>query len=317
MSLELFLNELSFSPLAANERDANSRMEIFVRAVTAANTAAGSQLPLRAPATFSDLEIAPDYRLSRWRNSADVSRDIRQYFNRRVTQFPLFRSQADQDNAMGIEAKYGGQTASGLLAAYLNDGLVVSLDTDPRWDTSYLDAEISELDEQLGITCRSERCRHFSTKGHIDLHHRPWIRERAASQDDIWAWCGRLQSLDFCERVERQLRNFGANSPKLRQIRIRLQRLDDWWTRCCAERSDPFTGQYPAPRTLTTESEPTLRRFGAERTFQCPDGNQRVFKWHIRFTPGDGRIYFHLPDGHEKIIIGHVGDHLPTVQNPH
>ena len=54
----------------------------------------------------------------------------------------------------------------------------------------------------------------------------------------------------------------------------------------------------------------------AARTFLCPDGEERLFSWHVRYTPGAGRIHF-LPLGpREGCLIGYIGHKLPTVKYP-
>ncbi|MCI0528399.1 MAG: hypothetical protein L0Y56_13245, partial [Nitrospira sp.] len=63
------------------------------------------------------------------------------------------------------------------------------------------------------------------------------------------------------------------------------------------------------------ESQATLQQFGRERTFRSPDGEERIFSWHVRLTPGSWRIYF-FPEEAGKMIVGYIGPHLPTVSYP-
>ena len=57
----------------------------------------------------------------------------------------------------------------------------------------------------------------------------------------------------------------------------------------------------------------TLQQYGAQHTFQCPDGKPRVFSWHVPMTPGAWRLFFY-PDGRKrKAFIGHIGSKLPNV----
>jgi len=44
-------------------------------------------------------------------------------------------------------------------------------------------------------------------------------------------------------------------------------------------------------------------------TFLCPDGKERSFDFHLRFTPGAGRIYFY-PKQPGAIIVGYIGEKL-------
>jgi hypothetical protein len=56
----------------------------------------------------------------------------------------------------------------------------------------------------------------------------------------------------------------------------------------------------------TPESESRLQKFEKELTFECFDGEKRLFSWHIRMTPGAWRLHFH-PLKPTKIIIGYIG----------
>jgi hypothetical protein len=60
------------------------------------------------------------------------------------------------------------------------------------------------------------------------------------------------------------------------------------------------------------ESEPTLNQYRQERTFTCPDDEERLFERHIKLRFCNWRIHF-FPLKPGKVIIGYVGRHLPTV----
>jgi hypothetical protein len=56
------------------------------------------------------------------------------------------------------------------------------------------------------------------------------------------------------------------------------------------------------------ESQSTLNRYSEERTFECPDGQYRLFQWHLK--RGDTRIhFFDFPDK-KRILVGYAGAHL-------
>lgn len=84
-----------------------------------------------------------------------------------------------------------------------------------------------------------------------------------------------------------------------------LQKYSESWTE----------GNFDAKKLskATPESEATLRKYSQEHTFNCPDGKSRIFSWHVRLTPLAWRIYFY-PENHRKIIVGYIGEHLPTVK---
>ena len=56
------------------------------------------------------------------------------------------------------------------------------------------------------------------------------------------------------------------------------------------------------------ESAPTLHMFGDLRTFRCPDGQYRRFKWHVK--RGDIRIHFFDFPTNQRLLVDYVGCHL-------
>ena len=62
---------------------------------------------------------------------------------------------------------------------------------------------------------------------------------------------------------------------------------------------------------VSPESGPTLQRYSEERTFMCPDGQQRVFSWHAKV--GSWRLYFDPAPGPGHLFVGYAGKHLRTV----
>jgi hypothetical protein len=54
-----------------------------------------------------------------------------------------------------------------------------------------------------------------------------------------------------------------------------------------------------------------MAQYGSHRVFDCPDGQQRTFDWHMRCNPNEWRIHF-SPE-RPRIFVGYIGPHLPTV----
>lgn len=321
MSLECFLNELSFSSIAPDVNSARERMFVFVKTLAQANHAAKKQLPLRVSHEFFGVTIAPEYSLVQWRNDVAVDRDIRAYFNSITTKSPLFDSGTPNDRALKCEATFGGVPAIGMLAAFLNDGMTVSVLSDLKWDCASLCLIVSELDENADIISSDESLRHIARAEHIREHEK-WIAEQMTgpirSHAELWAIrTEQFESLEFCDQVREQFAALPWDSPQSKQAIKRLQLLNSWWADCIRGSLPHAARIAVAPCKLSPESQATLDRFADQHTFMCPDGNQRLFSSHVRFTPGAGRIYFTWADEGNKLIIGHIGKHLPTVEHPH
>ena len=63
------------------------------------------------------------------------------------------------------------------------------------------------------------------------------------------------------------------------------------------------------------ESSATIKHFGDQRVFTCPDGQKRIFTWHSKLKSENLRIHFHPPSDEDKdFIIGYIGRKLDTVK---
>jgi len=87
----------------------------------------------------------------------------------------------------------------------------------------------------------------------------------------------------------------------------RLSELESYYS---TWKNGIFTGDN-FPSKVTSESESRRGRFKMKLIIICPDGGAREFSWHLRYTPGAGRIHF-APDNSKRIFfIGYIG---PKIQ---
>jgi hypothetical protein len=148
--------------------------------------------------------------------------------------------------------------------------------------------------------------RHASNRNHI-IQHQEWIKRLLTNNinSGLTLWNNREEifpHLEFCYSLEKQLENINNNHPMLQQIMKKLFELEEYskrWT------SGTFNKDDLASKA-TPESESRLQKFEKELTFECFDGEKRLFSWHIRMTPGAWRLHFH-PLKPTKIIIGYIG----------
>lgn len=242
----------------------------------------------------------------------------RDYLQSLLTRTPYWDEQpeprASQDPEIDeIEFTHNDQTCAmcGLGFTYLRDALAVSLPSDPCWQVDKVLLKVISLstisnsipEEVVEIT-------HASLFKHITAHEE-WIRNRLRSdiKDGVDLWNRRTSffpSLTFCANVERQIQTL--NPTMLGPV---VGRLFDLQTHCKRWTSGGFNTE-GLSGTPSTESDVTLRRFGQERTFRCPDGKPRRFDWHVRLTPNAWRLYFFPCPETKQMIIGYVGPHLRT-----
>jgi hypothetical protein len=318
MDLEMVLNELSLHSLAQDMYSARQRMSNLLHMIRIASKSGVSRV-LRTHENFYAERLALGYSIANWRNDSSVDREERRYFNSLTTKAPYWRdlreSEVESDFYLS-EFHHNGVLAHGLGFAYLIEALAVSLCSEPQWEASHLDLEAIHLRDDENIFTEQVTVVHASAVEHIQ-EHTAWINNRlwTSVRDGIELWDRReslFLSLRFCDAISEQMQSLHPGNPLLRSITRRLLELEHY---CRSWNTGPFNPQY-LPTRASLESQVTLQQFGGERTFFCPDGQVRLFSWHVRLTPEAWRIHFFPEPETRTIIIGYIGPHLPTVRDP-
>jgi len=318
MDLEMVFNELSIHPHALNISTARQVMGALVNTIATA-IRSGVKPVLRTNEAFQTTLLAPNYLLAQWRNDPEVERDLKVLFSRVQTKTPFLIDILDTevtDRVERSEFKYKGETATGLGVAYEIEGLAISFISDQEWDTPVLLINMDILDDSGEILSETLEVIHACNLDHIEKHEE-WIRNRIRTgiRDGADMWNRRSElfpSLSFCENVGSQILGLGSNNPMLRPVMKRLLELNDY----AAQWELGVFNASAIPSKVSPESEPTLREYGNERKFHCPDGVTRLFSWHARLTPGAWRLHFFPESNRRIIIIGYIGPKLPTVSDP-
>jgi hypothetical protein len=306
---EMFFNELSLLPLAADVPAGRERAEQFVTTLRAA-TMRGIQRTLRVPESFFTEPVARGYYWQNWLNDNRVDREIRQFFRSLATKLSFLRDEPDAEAGWkNVDCLWQNQLSLGLKAAYVADGLAVSVLSIPQWDTPWIECDIHELVDE-NIDSRPEILHHAASTNHLDPHmgwiqHR--IRDSVEDGRELWQRFSDLfPLLGCCQEVEEQMVNLPV--PALPSIARGLFYLNAF---CVGWQSRIFNPD-GIQCAVSPESAPTLIKYSAERTFLCPDGEQRTFTWHAKV--GSWRIYFDPAPGPGHLFVGYVGKHLRTVK---
>lgn len=320
MDVEIVLNELSLQP-TNDIWAAQQKMSIFLETVVTA-TRNGINRSMRTHDDVYTLMLGPNYPVSKWMNDNKVDLEARRFFKTLTTKTPFLQGLEQNpihDTVMLSDPFLEHECAIGLGVAFWLDALAVSLQSEQRWDTSHLPIRMSQLDEDGGLFDTIEDVHHASHADHIK-EHLEWIRECICGNQAIIRsgidLC--LQKKDlfphlhFCASVEDQLKTLLTGDLKVLAIQKKLQELESY---CAKWHDGPFDPQKIAGK-ISPESPTTLRTYDKERTFLCPDGEKRVFSWHMRLTPGTWRIHFYPIPSQQALIIGYIGRHLPTVDYP-
>ncbi len=318
MAVEMVLNELSHQIPASNIYIARGWISTLRKTIQAA-TGLGIQRVLRTGRVFYEIELGPNYFIATWLHDNEVDLDERRYFYTIITKCPYLEdseSPQSDDSIEVMEFYYSGQRADGFRYAYWINALALSFLSDSQWDRDIIDnISLQSIDPNTGNLLENQTVSviHASKPEHV-FTHQNWInkqiRESIRDGNDIWHRKDELYpNLLFCDALLIQLRSLHNSHPALRQVVKRLSELDAF---CRNWQQGPFNPQSLSgnPRP---ESQATLKQYGKERTFLCPDSKQRIFTWHLNINPGNWRLYFFPLENEKKIIIGYIGPHLPIV----
>ena len=115
----------------------------------------------------------------------------------------------------------------------------------------------------------------------------------------------------FCDCVRGQLEALGFTPTNMKIIKEHLARMNEYCERLCREDIIP---EYINMGVLASRETPvTLSRYGYQRTFLCPDGEERLFEWHTKQRGQNLRIHFYPAYLDCKtILVGYIGPHLNT-----
>lgn len=303
--MELYFNELSVRP--ADRREIGWRW--LTNLVNIYKVACGKGFKgVRISGTLLEEQIAEDYTFGQWLNDPGVERDTRLLFMTQFLKYPFIEDVLEQKASNGsrlYEFKYRNKAAKGLRAAFLFDSLALSLASDADWNTSAIGITVSCCsEEEADIVKSDESVRHVRSLTHFD-DLEEWIlgKKKASVPNGKILWLKRRElfpHLLFSENVKGQIESLTKNNPGFVQVRKRLFALGVYFSNW---QEGPFNIN-DLPANITPESERRLNKLRQKLTLMCEDGKSRLFSWHLRYTPGSGRIYV-FP--HEETRMCHVG----------
>ena len=323
MTLSLVFNDLSLRCPAPDRHTARERMTEFIGTLKAAVDHKVTVLRMRD--NFGDLPLCLDYPMGAWIGDNSVSRDDRDFVLAYATQYSFIRpydedlrgDQEFQSGKLSFEGRFGGEQAEGLGFAHLLNGLALSILSEPCWDTHSLELDCEELEpDSSEISRRRETLPHVSRSRHVAVDHAGLIAERIRTgvrtgSDLLRNATTLFPNLVFCNSACKQIEELTASSiylPRILDRLFELEKLTSSW--------EGGNFNYRQIHNASPESPSTMGRFGDRREFVCPDGQRRMFEWHLKGLPNAWRIDIVADTKEKKILIGYVGKHLPTASDP-
>ena len=314
MSFDFILNELSYRALAKDVYEAKVLMDQFVKTLSELRKATKT-LPyvpsVRVDHSFLYAQLAPNYNVAQWRDDAEVDSITRGLFKSLVGRGPYLRDlplEVTDDFPTVYEYSFDGTPCQGLGYTHLLRGFGVSLGTESCWKESSLTIAgryLSEDDDNEFVT----GVPHASALAHVTANA-ALISERVAenlvpvtSSNELWAALPALfPNLRFVAEVEDQL-GLLDHRQHIPGVRSSLAALNDYAARWAASASE-FSHKEMAG--VTPESGGRIRDYREQMTFAWA-GNNRLFQFHGRFTPGAGRIHMWPDLARRELIIGYIG----------
>lgn len=323
MTVSLVFNELSLRSPAPDKRTARNWMTEFASALRAAVEL--DIVVLRMRDSFGELLLSQNYPVHAWFHDKSVSREEQEFLLTYATRYTFIQpfdrdlggNEEFQSNKPFFDAKFEGEKAEGLGYACLLNGLAVSMLSESSWDTPRLSLECEELNLESGeIIEYRVLLHHVSRVQHVVEDHAAWVEKRIVDGintgvDLLRVANARFPDMVFCDNARKQVENLTENSFQLPRVRDRLfelgQLIEGW-------KHGGFN--YHQIHNASDESPSTISRYGNQRRFVCPDGQRRLFSWHLKGLPFMWRIHIRAIQEERRVLIGYVGKHLPTVKNP-
>jgi len=332
MDLSLIFNELSRHPMPDRE---SARQLMYQFAYTVKEASEKGIRSFRTDAGFSQIMLADGYPIEAWFNDREVDEFSRNFILSLTSTFtpfitPFVADLPDDDEVVvrsnRIIGMYDNQSAIGLTYTYLLDGLGISFLTGHLWDTHEINITmLEELPDEDDVKEFNPTVPHISDKKHLIYHH-TWILKRIG--DGVGNGSVLLTKLGmfyphlaFSNDAKKQIKTL--KGAMLRLVVNRLRDLENY----CKTWDDAGGFDGTKIPNSSYESPETMAQFGRDREFKFYDGETRLCSYHLKGKVENQLLRIHIwadvdgvygvaEDGKRKILVGYIGDHLPTVNDP-
>lgn len=313
--MDIYINELSYkgTSLSFSNEQAREKMQEFIGLLAACKKKYSNAEVCYDESMFTELQFNSSYKLSDWMKDYQIDKSQLKFLLVTLTKTPfLTEEEIIETDIYSLSCKIHGIEAKALLAAYVLNGITLSLKLTDKWDNPIQDAILEKITIEGDIHDTKIEIRNVSEIAHLSLHDdyfKNAVFTELNTYSDLWdrkeSYFSKLQ---FCESTKKNLKSL--EKKQFIQVRNKLYELDHYMKNSY----DGTFDENSIPGKITPDSKETLDRFSKERTFLCPDNVERTFSWHMRATPGAIRLYFEIDS--DVMYVGYIGKKLPTVDNP-
>ncbi len=319
---EIIFNEVSLSTHTfQNHVTAQSCFEEFIASLGKLITDELAKPVLRSQLCLQDAAIPTstegNWLVSKWLFNKNIDRDRRNFVLTLATKIPIENglglNQDQEDELLKYEfraSQVNGPDVYALGVALQTNHIVASLPSDQIWDTSQLDTYVCENK----LVIRKTVIDHVSREKHCDLLAKLYFDKRFDSitnaSDFRREKAALFPNLQFSPDVDAQVDKLDTRY--LLNALAKLAKMNETVTLWRARGSyEPPEYRFSwRPESHSTMSNPTYRQ---ARTFRIPEGGDGIFESHLDFSDRH-RIHFLEDRAALTIIIGYIGDHLPTTK---
>lgn len=207
-----------------------------------------------------------------------------------------------------MQATYNGENCIGLGLASeeINNTFTVSLSS-TGWDETSYQISLQRLLFENGDLVEKDvesSCKNVSSPAHIDEMADFFAPISTSGQELFMQLQELFPHLVFSSKAKRQIKRT-LNRPSIEQIYLKLLDIDR-----AAQR---LNGGVLRSELFHYNASPEHEQRGKlpEMDILFADGKTRHCEWHLRYTPGCGRIHFSADEGDGHIIfVGHVDGKL-------
>lgn len=231
--MDIVINELSYEDIdeSLQEDQARRIMATFVMLLVACKQKFSNIVIRYDTELYSSLKFNQTYSLANWISDPQTNREIRQTLVFLLTRSPYLSGEEIKDrDVYSLGCYIGDKEARGLLAAYLLDGIAVSIPLSTNWDSYEVNAILETISEDGDVQQSTIVIRHISEIKHLtshELYFKNKIFTTLNTYKELWAQRQDFFSkLQFCESVEKDISLL--EKKQFLQVRNKLYELNNY-----------------------------------------------------------------------------------------